>query len=108
MKIGKDFIGVSAGAVILNKAGEYFLTKRGLASRDDIGTWEFPGGAIEFYESRADAAKRNIHDKYNLIIEIDKLLGVYDVIDKENADHWISTTYVCHYKSGIPKIADKS
>jgi 8-oxo-dGTP pyrophosphatase MutT (NUDIX family) len=52
MKIGIDYVGVSAGAVIINYEGRYFLAKRGNEARDDIGRWEFPGGSINFYETR--------------------------------------------------------
>jgi 8-oxo-dGTP diphosphatase len=106
MNIGSDYIGVSAGAVIANGQGEYFLAKRGLAARDDVGTWEFPGGTIKFYETREDAAKRNVIEKYNIEIQIVSELGVYEVIDKEKGDHWISTTYLCKYISGDIKIAN--
>ncbi len=106
MKIGVDYVGVSAGAVIINNEGKYFLAKRGPAVRDDVGCWEFPGGAVEFYEIREEATKRNIREKYNIKIEINSLLGVYDVIDRDNQDHWVSTTYLCNFVSGNPKIAD--
>lgn len=104
MKIGVDYIGTSAGAVIKNSEGKYFLAKRGNSARDDIGTWEFPGGTIDFHETREDAAKRNVKRKYDIDIRIVKLLGVYEVIDKTNKDHWISTTYVCEYIGGKEKI----
>ena len=106
MKIGVDYIGVSSGAVIINSEGKYFLAKRGAGARDDHGTWEFPGGAINFNETREVAARRNIAEKYNFEIAIDSLLGIYDVIDTNKKDHWISTTYLCHYVKGSPGIID--
>ena len=108
MKIGIDYIGVSAGTVIVDKNGKYFLAKRGPAARDDQDCWEFPGGSVDFYETREDAARRNIREKYNIEINITRLLGVYDVIDKSNKDHWLSTTYLCTYIRGEPKIANIS
>jgi ADP-ribose pyrophosphatase YjhB (NUDIX family) len=107
MNIGIDYIGVSAGAIIKNNEEQYFLAKRGEKARDDQGLWEFPGGTINFYETREQAAKRNIYEKYHFEIGIDGLLGVYDVIDKIHADHWISTTYLCHVVQGTPQIMDK-
>lgn len=107
MKIGIDYIGVSAGAVIINKKGKYFLAKRGLGARDDIGCWEFPGGSVGFYETREDAIRRIIKEKYNFEIEIKDIVGVYDVIDKDNQDHWLSTTYFCEYLYGDPEIMNK-
>lgn len=107
MKIGVDYIGVSAGAVITNNKGEYFLVKRGAGARDDVGLWEFPGGAVNFNETREDATLRNISDKYCINIHLKSVLGVYDVIDKTNGDHWVSTTYLYDYVDGNPEIVHK-
>lgn len=104
MKIGVDYIGVSAGAVVVNEDGKYFLAKRASGARDDVGKWEFPGGSIDFYETREQAACRNIYEKHDFKIEIQKVLGVYDVIDEINKDHWISTTYIC---SPAPKASPR-
>jgi 8-oxo-dGTP diphosphatase len=105
MKIGVDYIGVSAGAVIVDGEGRYFLAKRGNGARDDVGTWEFPGGSVEFYETREAAVHRNILEKHGVKVTIEHVLGVYDVIDRLRKDHWVSTTYLCTLvPGGIPKI----
>jgi 8-oxo-dGTP diphosphatase len=106
MNIGVDYIGMSAGAVIINDDGKYFLAKRGSKARDDVGKWEFPGGVIKFYESREDAVRRIIAEKHDFSIEIIKELGVYDVIDRANKDHWISTTFICQPVNGTPRIVN--
>jgi mutator protein MutT len=104
MKIGIDYIGTSAGAIIKNKENKYFLAQRGKEARDDINKWEFPGGSINLFEIRKDAINRIILEKYGFKIEVIKLLDVYDVVDKQAQDHWISTTFICKYTSGNPKI----
>ena len=107
MKVGIDCIGVSAGAVIINQTGKFFLAKRGPGARDDVGMWEFPGGTIEFFETRIDAVRRIILKKHDFAIVIDGELGVYDVIDRANNDHWISTTYICRPASDArPRIVN--
>lgn len=107
MKIGVDYIGVSAGAVIVNEHGKYFLAKRAAGARDDVGKWEFPGGTIKLFESREQAAKRNVLEKHGLQVVITDALGVYDVIDKVNNDHWISTTFICKpARNARPTIVD--
>src|SRR3989339_550336 len=102
--IGKDYIGTSAGAVILNDQGKYFLAKRNSGARDDQGKWEFPGGPVGFYQTREEAAIKDMFDRYGIKIEIIDLLGVYDVIDQKQQDHWISTTYLCRWTGGEPEI----
>jgi 8-oxo-dGTP diphosphatase len=105
--VGVDYIGVSAGAVIVNGEGKYFLAKRGKGARDDVGRWEFPGGTLQFFETREAAAKRNVLRKYGFEIIVEKQLDVYDVIDQANKDHWISTTYICKPAKGSkPKIME--
>jgi 8-oxo-dGTP diphosphatase len=104
MKLGIDYIWVSSGCVIYNKHWKIFMAKRGKEARDDIGKWEFPWWPILFQEDRKIAAKRNIIERHWFHIEIENLLWVYDVIDKDKGDHWISTTYVCKYISWEPKI----
>jgi 8-oxo-dGTP diphosphatase len=104
MEIGHSYIGVSAGAVITDHDGRYFLAHRSGGARDDQGKWEFPGGSVKLFETREQAAVRNIRDKYALIIEISSVLGVYDVIDQAAGDHWLSTTFLCRWVSGEASI----
>lgn len=104
MIIGHDYIGVSAGAVITNKEGKFFLAQRGPQARDDVGTWEFPGGSVHVFETRESAVTRIIHEKYGVTILVDSRLGVYDVIDETVGDHWLSTTYLAHIIDGQPRI----
>lgn len=100
MKMGRDYIGVSAGAVVKDDRGRYFLARRSQGARDDQGCWEFPGGSVRMSETREQAAIRIIFEKYNLQIEVERLLGVYDVIDRKQGDHWLSTTFMCHATGG--------
>lgn len=102
MKSGRDYTGVSAGVVLVNDSGQYFLARRGLAARDDQERWEFPGGSVEPFEPRQEAAKRHIASKYGMVIEIERVLNVYDVIDRAQGDHWLSTTYLGRWVEGEP------
>lgn len=94
---------VSAGAVITNSEGKFFMAKRGENARDDQGKWEFPGGKVLPMETRENAMRRNIKEKYGMEVKIIKVLGVYDVIDEQAGDHWVSTTYFCNHASGEPQ-----
>lgn len=102
----KDFIGTSAGAIIYDEDGRIFVAQRWSKARDDQGLWEFPGWSIEKYETREGALRRIIDEKYGFEIEIIDLLGVYDVIDDQAGDHWISTTYRARYVRGEPRIRE--
>jgi len=47
---GVDYIGVGIGAVLINKEGKIFLSKRGKKARNERGKWEMPGGGLKFDE----------------------------------------------------------
>ena len=102
MIVGRDYVGVSAGAVVANGKGRYFLAKRSAGARDDHDKWEFPGGSVKVFETREQAARRNLLEKYGLEIDITSVLNVYDVIDRRVGDHWVSATFLCSWTGGEP------
>jgi mutator protein MutT len=106
MQKGVDHIGVGAGAVIFNEAGEVFLAKRGSQARNEKHRWEFPGGSVEFGETLAQALRREINEEYGFQIDVVRLLDVVDHILPEEGQHWISPTYLCRYRSGTPIIRE--
>src|SRR5512144_2572744 len=97
MRKGIDFIGVGAGAVILNDDGKVFLARRGREARNERHRWEFPGGSVEFGERLEDALIREIHEEYGFTIEIVRLLDVVNHILPDEHQHWVSPTYLCRY-----------
>jgi mutator protein MutT len=103
---GIDYIGVGAGAIIFNNNDELFLAKRGNEARNEKHRWEFPGGSVEFGETLADTLRREIFEEYGFIIEVVRLLDVVDHILPEEKQHWVSPTFLCQYKNGIPSIRE--
>ncbi|GBE92261.1 NUDIX domain-containing protein [Nostoc cycadae] len=101
---GHDYIGVGVGAVIFNDKGLLFLAKRGQAARNERGTWEFPGGGVQFGEPLIEAIKREIQEEYGMQIEVKDILGVFDHILLEEKQHWISITYIALHFTGEPRI----
>ena len=62
MKAGIDYIGVGVGAMVFNDDGHVFLSQRGKLAKNERGTWEFPGGKVEFGEKLADAVRQHFGD----------------------------------------------
>lgn len=62
----------SVAAVIPNEKGEILLIKR-----SDDGTWSLPAGAIDPDESPAEAVIREVAEETGLIVEIEKIIGVF-------------------------------
>ena len=106
MQAGKDYIGVGVGAMVFNDEGEVFLAQRGAKAKNERGTWEFPGGSVEYGERLADAVKREFYEEYGMVIEVNALLGVDDHILPDEEQHWISPTYIARHISGTPQIKE--
>lgn len=94
MQIGKDCIGVSVGALIINENGEVLLGKRSNLSRNERGKWEAPGGEVNFGEKREDAIKREVTEELGVRIKILKILHSADEILLTDKQHWLATTYI--------------
>lgn len=107
MKKGIDYIGVSAGAMLFNDKGELFLSKRSLQTSNERGSWETPGGSVDFGETLEEAVKREIIEEYGVEIEIVEQFPAADHIIPKDRQHWVATTFLAKIKKGqTPKIME--
>ena len=106
LKPGTDYIGVAVGAIVFNAAGEVFLSQRGPKATNERGTWEFPGGKVDFGERLKDAVKREFMEEYGFVIEVGELLDVDDHILVDEGQHWVSSTYLAQIVGGEPRILE--
>lgn len=107
MNPGVDYIGVSVGALIFNSKGQIFLNKRGQKARNERGSWEAPGGAVHFGETREKAIKREIKEEFSVDVEIVRILQTSDEILSKDKQHWVATTFIARIKgSKKPKIME--
>ncbi|SBT45083.1 NUDIX domain-containing protein [Micromonospora auratinigra] len=103
MTPGRDFVGVGVGAIVLDDRGSLLLARRGPAARNEVGTWEFPGGMVDFGERLADAVRREFREEYGIEVAVTGLLGVFDHLLPAEHQHWISVTYLARHVSGVPR-----
>ena len=103
---GVDYIGVGVGAIIVNDDGYIFLARRGPNAKNERGLWEFPGGSVEFGETLSQALQREMLEEYGIEIIVGELVDVVDHILPKEKQHWVSPTYICKIKSGVPKIQE--
>jgi mutator protein MutT len=104
--IGKRVIGVGVGALIFNDKKEMLLALRGEKAKNERGTWEIPGGAVEFGETLQEGLKREIMEELGIEIQPQEILHVCDHLLPEEGQHWVSPTYICTIISGEPKIKE--
>ncbi len=101
MKVGRDYIGVGCGALIIDERGEkIFLLKRSNNSKNGRGEWNRPGGTVEFGEKLEDAVKREVREEAGVEIKILKPLGYTDHFAENQ--HWISFGFLAKVEKGIP------
>jgi len=107
MKQGIDYIGVSAGAMIVNDSGEILLAKRSQNAKNERGCWEVPGGAVEFGETLDAAIKREIYEELGVNIEIIEQFPAENHLIPEEKQHWVATTFLAKLNPGEqPKIME--
>lgn len=106
MIIGHDCIGVGVGAMVFNSIGQVFLSQRGPKASNEKGTWEFPGGQLEFGETLIEAVVREFNEEYGMRIKVVELLSISDHILKDEGQHWVSPTFIAQYVSGRPQILE--
>lgn len=106
-KPGVDYIGVSVGAMIFNKKGEVFLSKRSKYSTNEKGCWEKPGGKVDYGETLQDAIKREMMEEYGIEIEIVFQLPAQNHFLPKEHQHWVPTCFICKIKGNKePKILE--
>lgn len=104
MRAGFDYIGVGVGAMVFNAQGLVFVAQRGPLAKNERGTWEFPGGKVEWGETLAAAVQREFMEEYAMSIELVRLLAIHDHILPDEGQHWISPTYIAKHSGGTPTI----
>ena len=90
-KRGVDFIGVTVPFIIHDGNGRFLLQKRSKQCRDEQGSWDVGGGAMEFGEEMAEAVAREVEEEVGVKpIEV-KFLTAYIALrdNKGTATHWV-------------------
>jgi 8-oxo-dGTP diphosphatase len=80
-------LGVSASVW---RDGKVLLVER---AKPPKGIWAFPGGHVELGETLEQAAARELHEETGMTARFTGLLGLYDVIRRDEAGH-VSLHYV--------------
>lgn len=106
MKQGEDYIGVGGGVLILNEKNETLLLKRGKKSKNEVGYWNKPGGAVDYGETLINAMKREVKEEIGVDVKIFGYLLHSDHIIKKDKQHWVGFNLLGKIKTGTPRIME--
>ena len=82
----------------IKKDNEYLAVKR---KAIEEGTWETPGGRVEFGERIEDALKREIKEEVGIKIKINKFLGWGEGLDCCHEDGFKVHRFILYFECGI-------
>lgn len=82
--MGDDKIFLISVKGILLKDNKILILKRPDYIKSRGGTWEFPGGGVNFGESLEEALKREVHEETCLPIRVDRPIYTWSIIKDEN------------------------
>jgi len=88
---------IGIGVCIIND-GKVLLGKRKNSHGD--GSWSFPGGHLEMYETWEGCAEREVLEETNLRIKKIKFASVTNDIFPEEEKHYITIFLIADYYSG--------
>lgn len=92
---GIEHIGVAVVFACHDGEGNFLLSKRGTNARDEHGTWDPGGGAIEFGDSVEGTLRKEVQEEYCTDVLGFAYLGYRDVHREQDGrpTHWISLDF---------------
>lgn len=95
LRRGVDYIGVTVNFVVYDGKGNVLLQKRSKAVRDEQGTWDVGGGAVEFGETIDEAVRREVQEELGVTAKKINFLVAFDAhrVNKGSKTHWVALSY---------------
>jgi ADP-ribose pyrophosphatase YjhB (NUDIX family) len=108
LRRGIDHIGVGVCCIVHDGRGNFLMMKRGEQARDERGSWDIVGGAIEFGESIDDALKRELMEEICAVPIQIEFIGAYDAHREHDGDktHWVQMLHAVQVDPNQVKIGE--
>lgn len=92
------------GALIINERSEVLLVRRGSGSRNDVGQWSQPGGAIDPTLPPEASVHREIMEEIGVKITLSSFLTTTHHWDKSGP--WLAYSYLATLLEGTPGLLE--
>ena len=92
---------VGVGGVVIAD-GRALLIRRGHPPLE--GEWSIPGGKVEWGETLAEAALRELREETGVEAELGGLIAVYEIVEPDF--HYVLIDYAARWRSGEARAAD--
>ncbi|MCE9549207.1 NUDIX domain-containing protein, partial [Candidatus Nomurabacteria bacterium] len=91
MQKGFDYTAVGVVYFCHDGAGNVLFNKRGVNCRDEQGTWDIGGGALEHHDAVEDTLRKEIKEEYGTDVLEYEFLGYRDIHKETNGKktHWV-------------------
>ena len=95
MQKGIDHTGVTVVFFCHDGNGNVLLSKRGQNSRDERGTWDAGGGALELHDTVENTLRKEIKEEYCTDVLDYEFMGYRDVHRESDGkkNHWIALDF---------------
>jgi ADP-ribose pyrophosphatase YjhB (NUDIX family) len=108
LRRGVDYIGVTVCFIIHDGEGNILLQKRSQNTRDEQGSWDIGGGAVEFGETLEEAVRREVLEELGAEpLSIDFLLA-FEALRQNNSKktHWVAISHAVKVDPAKVKIGE--
>jgi 8-oxo-dGTP diphosphatase len=93
---------------VVVRGGDFLLVRR--ANPPDAGLWGFPGGKVEFGETVAGAALRELAEETAVAAEAEGIMTTLDIFERGPDGalhrHFILIAVLCRWIAGEPEAGD--
>ncbi|MBI4836563.1 MAG: NUDIX domain-containing protein [Candidatus Abawacabacteria bacterium] len=109
LRKGIDCIGVCLVYFCHDGNGNLLFMKRSQNARDEQGTWDVGGGALELFNTVEERLKLEIQEEYMTDVLEYEFLGyrdVHRVLDNGQETHWVALDFLVRVEPGMVQIGE--